>query len=109
MTTNYSKNLYVLNLSLLLFSISFLANSYETTSNAYETTTSTTTSTESDVNTYDVNNSDVNNNANMLGEKNEDIVLIVFYFMHINPVPIFSLRVLNFWSQSISWNTKAIF
>ena len=61
MTTNYSKNLwYVISLSLLLFSISFLANSDETTSNAYETTTSTTTSTESDVNTYDVNNSDVN-------------------------------------------------
>ena len=71
MTTNYSKNLwYVISLSLLLFSISFLANSDETTSNAYETTTSTTTSTESDVNTYDVNNSDVNNNnANMLEEK----------------------------------------
>ena len=61
MTTNYSKNLlYVIRLSLLLFSISFLANSDETTLNAYETTTSTTTSTESDVNTYGVNNSDVN-------------------------------------------------
>ena len=66
MTTNYSKNLwYVISLSLLLFAISFLANSHETTSNAYETTTSTNTSTESDVNTYDVNipvvnNSDVN-------------------------------------------------
>ena len=44
----------------MLFSISFLANSDETTLNAYETTTSATTSTESDVNTYDVNNSDVN-------------------------------------------------
>ena len=44
---------------MLLFSISFLVNSDETTSNAYETTTSTTTSTESDVNTYDVNNSEV--------------------------------------------------
>ena len=62
MTTNYSKNLlYVIRLSLLLFSISFLANSDETTSNAYETITSTTTSTESDVNNYDVNNYDVNN------------------------------------------------
>ena len=60
MTSNYSKNLYVISLSLLLFSIFFLANSDETTLNAYETTTSTTTSTESDVNTYDVNNSDVN-------------------------------------------------
>ena len=61
MTTNYSKNLwYVISLSSLLFSISFLANSNETTSNAYETTTSTTASTESDVNTYDLNNSDVN-------------------------------------------------
>ena len=61
MTTNYSKNLlYVIRLSLLLFSISFLANSDETTSNAYETITSTTTSTESDVNNYDVNNSDGN-------------------------------------------------
>ena len=70
MTTNYSKNLlYVIRLSLLLFSISFLANSDETTSNAYETITSTTTSTESDVNNYDVNNSDVNipdlNNSNV--------------------------------------------
>ena len=46
--------------SWILFSISFLANSDVTTSNVYETTTSTTTSTESDVNTYDVNNSDVN-------------------------------------------------
>ena len=44
----------------MLFSIYFLANSNETASNAYETTTSTTTSTESDVNTYDINNSDVN-------------------------------------------------
>ena len=61
MTTNYSKNVwYVISLSLLLFSIPFLANSDEKTSNAYETTTSTTASTESDVNTYDVNNSDVN-------------------------------------------------
>ena len=61
MTTNYSKNVwYVISLILLLFSISFLANSDETTSNAYENTTSTTTSTESDVNTYDINNSDVN-------------------------------------------------
>ena len=61
MTTNYSKNLwYSRSLSLLLFSISFLANSDETTLNAYETTTSTTASTESDVNTYGVNNSDVN-------------------------------------------------
>ena len=70
MTTNYSKNLlFVIRLSLLLFSISFLANSDETTSNAYETITSTTTSTESDVNNYDVNNSDVNipdvNNSNV--------------------------------------------
>ena len=41
----------------------------------------------------------------------EDIVLIFFYFMHINPVTIFSFfsRVLNFWSQGISWNTKAMF
>ena len=61
MATNYSKNLrYVLSLGLLLFSFSFLANSDETTLNAYETTTSTTTSTESDVNTYNVNNFDVN-------------------------------------------------
>ena len=61
MTTNYSKNLwYSRSLSLLLFSISFLANSDETTLNAYETTTSTTASTEPDVNTYGVNNSDVN-------------------------------------------------
>ena len=48
-----------LRLSLLLFSIFFLAilaTSNETTSNAYEMTISTTTSTESDVNTYDVNN-----------------------------------------------------
>ena len=31
-------------------------------------------------------------------EKNEDIVLIFFYFMHINPVPVFSFfsKVLNF-------------
>ena len=70
MTTNYSKNVwYVISLSLLLFSIPFLANSDEKTSNAYETTTSTTASTESDVNTYDVNNSDVNipdaNNSNV--------------------------------------------
>ena len=61
--------MYVIRLSLLLFSISFLANSDETTSNAYETITSTTTSTESDVNNYDVNNSDVNipdlNNSNV--------------------------------------------
>ena len=61
MTTNYSKNIWcIISLSLLLFSISFLANSDETTSNAFETITSTTTSTKSDVNTYDVNNSDVN-------------------------------------------------
>ena len=44
---------------MLLFSIFFLVNSDETTSNAYETATSETTSTESDVNTYDVNNSEV--------------------------------------------------
>ena len=50
----------MISLSLLLFSISFLANSDETFSNAYGTPTSTTTSTESDVNTYNVNNSDVN-------------------------------------------------
>ena len=59
--TNYSKTLwYFISLSLLLFSISFLANSDKRTSNPYETTTSKTTSTESDVNTYDVNNSHVN-------------------------------------------------
>ena len=46
-----------------------------------------------------------------LEEKNKDIVLIFFYFMHINPLPISSFfsRVLNFWSQGISWNTKAMF
>ena len=58
LTMNYSKNLWcVISLSLLFFCISFLANSDETISNAYETTTSTT---ESDVNTYDINNSDIN-------------------------------------------------
>ena len=61
MTTNYRKNLWcVISLSLLLFFISFSVNSDETTSNAYETTTSTNTSTESNVNTYDVNIPDVN-------------------------------------------------
>ena len=80
LTTSYSKNLwYVISLSLLLFSISFLVNSDETTSNEYETTTSTTTSTESDVNSYDVNNSDVNsydvNNSdvNIPDVKNSDV------------------------------------
>ena len=44
-------------------------------------------------------------------KKPEEIVLMFFYFMYINPVAIFSFfsRVLNFWSQGISWNTKAIF
>ena len=62
MTINYNKNLWCLH-DKFKFTVIFhfiFSKPDEATSNAYGTPTSTTTSTESDVNTYNVNNSDVN-------------------------------------------------
>ena len=47
----------------------------------------------------------------MFEEKKQRYCINFFYFMCINPVPIFSFfsRVLNFQSQGISWNPNAMF